>query len=190
MTDTIQQALQTIGLTSDELQARVVDKLADQLGAYIDGEGLLAQAEARIRKQVKPRIDAAVTAVADAQLTPHIDELIASVTLQETNKWGEKRGESLTFVEYITHRAKCYMIEEVDHDGRSQLEARDRGNSWRKTQTRIAHAVDKYLRYQIERAMKKILADANSTLAKGLGDAVQIKLAELAKAVTVNVKTG
>lgn len=92
--------LDAIGITAEELQERVVDRIAERaLGDddFSPGSPLKRQ----IDKEIQERIDLAVTEIADKHILPNVSEYIETLTLQETNKWGEKKGEPITFVEYL-----------------------------------------------------------------------------------------
>ena len=141
----------------------------------------------KLDAEIKKGIDAAVTALADKHILPHAATMIENITLQETNKWGEKTGQNMTFVEYLVQRAEAYMTEGVNYEGKSKDEAR--GYSWTGTQTRITHMVHEHLHYSIETAMKQSLKDANSSICKGIEEAVKIKLAEALQGLKTTVQT-
>jgi hypothetical protein len=175
--------LEALGITKDDLIDRLIQKMTDDLYAQDYWDDLLST---RINKAVKEKVDAAVVAVGDATIGPRVEEIVDSLCLQETNKWGEKVGQSLTFKEYLISRAEAYMTEKVNGSGESQSESRDSYN-WRGTQTRITAMIHKHLHYHIETAMKEALQTANSALAKGIQDAVEMKLKEITGAIKASV---
>lgn len=184
--------LELLGFTREELQDRVVTRLCDSLmhtesgddeGRCFIGDSDFAR---KLNEQVKKLIDAEVVTLADKHVKPHIETMFADLVMQETTKWGEKKGEPLTFIEYLTKRADAYYTEEVNHSGKTKSED---SYNWTRATTRGAYMIDKHLQYSIETAMKNALANANSAIVGGLKDAVTIKLEEVAKALKVSVTT-
>jgi len=186
--------LESVGLSKDELQSRVVNRISEELLTTInideDGDEWMGGSELgkKLQKVVQEKIDNAVMAMADKYVLPNVDEYIEKLTLQETNKWGEQRGKKLTFVEYLVERAEAYLVEKVDYSGKAKSE-RD-GYSWNGTQTRIAHMIHKHLHYNIEQAMENAVSSANSAISQGIQETVKIKLAEISTKLktTVTIK--
>lgn len=184
--------IEQLGFTKEELQNRVIDQLCAQVmhGVTWDDDGNEIETNSdfsrRLNKKIEERIDATISKMADQHVLPNVSSYIENLTLQETTKWGEKRGGPLTFIEYLAQRADAYMREEVNYDGKTQ---KDDSYSWKKAGTRIAWMVDKHLQYSIETAMKKSLQDANQSIAGGLVDAIKIKLAEVLAGLNVKVAT-
>lgn len=181
--------LEAFGFTKEEVFQRVVDTIVRDLtqSRYEgeDGDHWFGESEFKrgIDKAVQARIDAKVNEVADKHVAPRINELIENCTLQQTNRWGEKVSASVTFTEYLVQRADAYMVEPLDFQGKTKEESGSYG--WSAKTTRIAYAIDKHLHYSIHTAMKNVLAQANSTIAAGLNEAVKTAIGNL----TVQVKT-
>lgn len=177
--------IESLGFTKEELQNRVLDRLCERIEGdnIVDGETFATKLNAIVKKQ----IDATVTALAEKHILPNVAAYIETLCLQETTKWGEKRGEKLTFIEYLTSRAEAYLREEVNHAGKAKNETD--GYSWNKSQTRIAHMVNQHLHYSIETAMKDAVSAANSAIVEGIEKTVKIKLEEISKTLKVTVKT-
>lgn len=186
--------LTQLGFTQEELQQRVVDQICQQLmsspfsehddGMYVS----TARFEASLQKKIKEQIDASVAALAEQHVLPKVSDYIENLTLQETNKWGEKTGQSITFIEYLVKRAESYMLEIVSTEGKSRDEASSSYGSWHTSnQTRIAYLIHQHLHSSIETAMKQSLASANSVIVEGLEKTVKMKLDELAKTLKVAV---
>lgn len=178
------ELLQAVGLTEDEIQERVIDKIVERVLA---GEEEDYGFSRMVKERVQKRIDDAVKDAGDKYVQPKVGELIESVTLQQTNKWGEKTGTPVTFVEYIVQRAEGYMTETVDSHGKSKAES---DYSWSGTQTRMTQMINQHLHYHIETAMKAILQNANSVLVKGIEGAVKAKLEEMVAKMKVGVDLG
>ena len=188
--------LAIIGLSQEELQARLVETLCDRAMSNIsyDEDGDPWKGDSRfavkLKDAIQKRIDAAVDEVADKHITPLLAGKIESFSLQATNQWGESKGEPVTFIEYLTQRAEKYMIEPVDSNGKSQAECQRSGNSfYGKGTTRISQAIDKHLEYSIKSAMESALKDAQSQITKSMAEACKMALADVQAKLKVTVAT-
>ncbi len=112
--------------------------------------------------------------------------MVENLTIQQTNQWGEKRGESMTFIEYLTQRADHWLREEVSYDGKAKSQS---DYNWRKNGTRVEHMVNSHLQYAVSTAMKNAVDAANKTIIGGLEQAVKIKLGEIAVQLKTEVKS-
>jgi hypothetical protein len=185
--------LESLGFTQDELRERVVESVVDRLmqRVYFDEDGEPAYGQSGLKqeleKAVKARIDAAVNALADKHILPNVTAYLENMCLQQTNQWGEAKGEKLTFVEYLVKRAEYYMQEQVDSSGKSKAENDSYG--WNGKQTRITHLIHQHLHYSIETAMKDALNVALGSVAKGIHETCRLKLNEIAATLRVGVAT-
>ena len=189
------ETLEALGISKEELADRIINQAVDALLRTIDfmdedGEAVMVETglARRIEKLAVARIDAKVEELAAQQLMPRIDTMIDTLVIQQTTQWGEKRGKSMSVLEYIIERAEAFMVEPVDLNGRSKAEG-DSYN-WRQHSTRIAHAINTHLQFEIERAMKESLAVANTTMAKGLHEACRVAINEAAAKFAIVVKGG
>lgn len=184
--------LEAIGITKEELQSRVVEQIAQELltieAVDEDGDPFREQSKFAkgISELVRERINDHVAKIAEAHVLPRVGELVDNIVLQETNKWGEKRGAPMTLIEYLTSRAEAYLREEVSYDGKSK--GHD-SYSWKGTQTRIAYLVHQHFHYAIEQAMGQAVKSANSVIVGGIQETVRLKLGEIAAALKVEVKS-
>lgn len=191
MTDDYKLTLSDIGLTREELQERVIDSMCSRLLGTIsvdedgDPHRVPSQFKHALDNTLREQINVAVEKWATAHVLPRIELGIAHLMLQATNEWGEKRGQPVTFTEYVVERANRYMTEEVDHEGKLVGGERRYGS---KSQTRAMFLVDKYLRASVEDAMKEAIKNANSVLTEGLSQAIQDRLADLNERLKVQVK--
>lgn len=186
--------LKALGFTKEELQERVVARIAYSVmtDRVYDPESddeyeRHSQFRNDLQSRVKTRIDEKIDELAQKFVLPNVSEYIETLTLQETNQWGEKTGKPVTFIEYLTSRAEAYMQEKVNYEGKSKLE--NGPYSWSGTQTRITYLVNSHLHYSIEKAMKEALSIATNSIAKGINETVKIKLAEIASKMTTTVST-
>lgn len=187
------KSLEALGITAETLIDRIVDKCVEELMTDVnfDEDGDEWRGRSRLAKQlddrIKRQIDDTVNALAERHVLPNVADYIENLTLQTTNQWGEKKGQKLTFIEYLTQRAEDYMQEKVNFEGKPKSEAN--GYSWNGTQTRITHMVHQHLHYSIESAMKQALQVATSGITAGLQETCKVKLGEIAQKLKVEVKT-
>lgn len=184
--------LESLGLSQDTLAQKLVDRIAENLltnlgydedGSEWRGDSPFAK---KLDKLVKDRLDQIVNEMAEKHVLPKVNELVENMVLQETNKWGEKRGKPVTFKEYLVQRAEAWMVEQVNYDGKPKGSY---SYSWTAASTRVGHMIHKHLHYEIERAMKEAMASANSAIAKGLYEAVRIQINAVAAKLKVEVKS-
>ena len=180
--------LEALGLPVEDLQNRVVDKMASMLleSVVYDDEaaGIEDSPFARkLKTETEKRLDEHVTALGDNKILPLVTEMVEKIALQKTNTYGEARGEKMSFVEYLVHRAEEYMTEIVDFDGKPP------STFTTSKQTRIAQMIDKHLHYRIKAAMEQALQNANNQIVKGLEKTAILKLREIAERLRVTVET-
>lgn len=186
-------SLETLGIDQEELTNRLVDRLCDRLVSVIgvdeDGDEWCQESPIgeRLRKETQRIVDEKVAALANEHVLPKIHEYVDNICLQETNKWGEAKGEKLTFIEYLTRKAEAYLVEDVDYQGKTKNESGS--YTWKAHTTRIASLVHKHLQFSIERAMKEAVGAANSQIAGGIQQAVGLALQEICAKIKVDVKT-
>lgn len=181
--------LEALGFTKEEIADRIIDRaVAQLLQATAEDEdgfsyGVPSTFASKIDKVIREKIDAAVIKVGDEFIEPRITAMVEGHVLQKTNEWGERRGEPVSFTEYLVQRAEAYMTEQVNYEGKAQKESGS--YSFTAKGTRVAYMIDKHLHYSIDTAMRKALQEANTTIGKGLSEAVNTAI----KNITVNVKT-
>lgn len=182
--------LAELGITKEDLQERVIEKMADNLlsdyGCDEDGEP--SRSHSSLRKNLDDKIteciDKSVEQIAEKHVLPKVAQLMEAVILQKTNQWGEKQGKPTTFIEYLIERADFYMTEEVDEQGKTRKES---SYNFNPRQTRISHLIEKHLHYSIEKSMKAILQDGNKTLVKSIEETVRIQLKQLSEKICASV---
>lgn len=183
---------ESLGFTKEELQERVVEKIVDSLNThrYLDEDGDEHEKRSKffllLKERVKSRVDSKVDELAEKFVLPKVSECIDNITIQKTNEYGEKKGESVTFIEYLVSRAESYMQEYVDSDGK-----RLGNQSYRRDpeQTRITQLVDRYLHTHIENSMRESLKIALGEIAKGIHETARIKLNQIAESMKISIST-
>lgn len=187
--------LESLGLNQEQLTERLLDKLVESVlssnGFDDDGEDFSqrSQLARRLDGMIKERVDALVVAIGDKHVLPVISEKVENLVLQETNKWGERTGKSVTFIEYMIQRAEAYITEEVNYEGLEKSHPRVSSFSWNKHTTRIAYMIHNHLGYSIKTAMEQALANANSVISTGIQGAVKVALEEVVSKLKVSVQT-
>lgn len=184
--------IEELNFTREEVLSKLCERVyRDTFNIREDGEDPDFDIENRIRREMNEAIakgiSEAVRKLAGELVVPRIDEMIRGLVIQKTNSYGEKKGETTTFIEYLIAAADKYMTEEVNSSGQSVSESRSSSYDFKKAGTRVAYMIDKHLQFNIETAMKQALADANLSIAKGLNEAVRIKLNEVLQSVKVGV---
>lgn len=190
--------IEALGLTKDELTERIVRRAVDEMlsrtvvGYDEDGDDVVdevpTQLANQIKAMVKDRIDAKITEIAEGHVLPRVSEYVENAVLQKTNAWGEKIGEPITFVEYMTQRADEYMRETVNYDGKSKKEAGD--YSFNGKQSRVTHLIERHLHHSIETGVKNALQSVNTTIGAALAETVKLKLQEAAASLKVKTEIG
>jgi hypothetical protein len=176
--------LAELGLTPEDVLNKLTDRLAEQLlGTSEDYDSDFRN---RLEKAIKTRVNEVLDAAMTAHILPKITEMTEGVCLTETNRWGEKIGKTVTFVEYLTSRIDAYIREDVNHNGKTQAED---SYSWQKRSTRIAYMIHEHLQYNIERAVKQALGEVNSSVRKGLEEAVKIAIAGIKVSVDTKISS-
>lgn len=184
--------LEELGITHEDLTERVVEKLCDQLlNSYsFNEDGHASSRSSQFRQSldtlVKTKIDEKVAALADAHILPIVSTYVENLCLAETNKWGEKKGTTFTFIEYMVARAETYLTEFVDRDGKGKDESGNYG--WTKATSRISWMIHQHLHHNIKGAMELALKDVNSKITGGLENAVKIALADAREKLKVDVR--
>ncbi len=191
MSDTA--TLEALGFTKDEIAERIIDRAVQQLLHAEDYDedghsyGVPSSFASAIDKVIRDKLDEAVIKAGDEVIAPKIASLIDDHVMVRTNEWGEKKGEPVSFTEYLVQRAEAYMAEEVNYDGKAK--GQSDSYSFRKFGTRVAYMIDKHLAFHIEQAMAAAVQNAHSTIASSLNDAVKIAISNLQVHLKTEVKT-
>lgn len=185
------ETLEMLGLSKEELTGMVVKRIADELlrEPAADEEGrsyvTASEVETQLHEMIQTRIDDQVTAIGEREVLPRVTEMVGAFTLQETNRWGEKAGKTLTFTEYLVARADAYLLEKVDHGGKPK----GVGDSyWRESGTRLSRLIDARLDFQTDKLMKDAAKSANESIVDSIKTACEEKLKEIVKNLKVTTR--
>lgn len=187
------QALEALGITKEDLTERIVDKAVEELlnttGFDPESEHETSY-ESRFKREIEKRIQAAVDekigALAAVHLVPRVGEMIESINMRKTNQYGEPKGASMTFIEYIASRAEAYMSEDVNLQAQSKDEAGDSYN-WRSCGPRLTVLMRNYIRDTLETHAKNAIVDVNKVIAKNIEKAARDAITSAAAALKVSV---
>lgn len=181
-------SLESLGLTVEQMQDRLVDAMIDRfLTSRVsdeDGEPVhvASRFQSAIQEAVLSRVDASVERMIAPALEGSIDAYIDGYKVKHTNGYGEAKREPETITEYIVRRAQEYLTEGVDAQGQSRADRAKAGRDaygHKDATTRVAFLIDKRLNEEIEKAMKGALATANDAITNGLKSAVAFELTKI-----------
>jgi hypothetical protein len=174
-----------LGITEEDLIERVVDRLSNAFLDHDEYAPVETRFGAQVEEMIKERIDSAVEKLADEHIGAQVEEMVAAVTLRETNKWGEAKGEPVTFREYLVHRTETWLTEQVNYQGKSRSED---SYNWKGSNTRVAFMIHQHLDHHISAAIKKALKNLNEQVAGGLEQTVKLQIEKVLAKLEVDVK--
>lgn len=174
-----------LGLTKEQMMDRVIDSMADKIMKETiettdeDGETTWTKGfNTQLNKLVQETADDRLKCIKEENILPKLDELIFGVILQKTNDWGEKKGEPVTFVEYLTAQAEAYMQEMVDGNGKNKAESNN--SYWSGRTTRLVYLIDKSMANHFHKVSQELNRHAREALAETLSETMKSYLTEAA----------
>lgn len=186
------KSLEALGITAEDLTQRIVDQAVESLlesSGYDPENDRETTYESRFKREIEKRlqeaVDAKISALAAEHLVPKVGELIEKTNMRKTNQYGEPKGESMTFIEYIASRADAYMSEDVDYNGKSKAESGDSYN-WRSCGPRLTVLMRNYIRDTLEKHAKQAITDVNQVIAKNIEKAARDAITSAASAIKVS----
>lgn len=163
--------LEQFGLSSEDIAERVTERLVtsieEEQGAAFSG------IEERVSKAVSDHVEARLSTVTRETVEPIVAKLLDSMTFKQTNRYGEKQGPERTLREYIDYRLGTWMLDEVNHNGKTRDEE---GYSWTKHGTRLAWMVNAQIADHIHARTQAALQDLNKTVGQAIAETVKIQL--------------
>lgn len=191
------KTLEALGISKEELAERIIESAVDQLlsstGFNPDTEEE-TRYESRFKREIEARVQKAVdqkiAALAEIHVLPRVGELIEAADMRKTNRYGEPQSPSMTFKEYIAHRAEVYMTEDVDFHGSSKadLEAKNESTyNWRSCGPRLTVLMRNYIRDSLETQAKAAITDVNKVIAKNIEKAAKDAITAASASIKVNI---
>lgn len=188
------KTLEALGISPETLGDRIVDQAVAVLlsanGFDPDTEQVISY-ESQFKKAIKERIqktvDEKIAALASVHLVPKVGELIESVDMRQTNRYGEPQTPPMTFKEYMAHRAETYMSEDVNADGKAKWEVGSDSYNWRSDGPRLTVLMKLYIKSSMESAAKSAVTDVNKVIAKNIEKAAKDAIASAATSLKVSV---
>lgn len=191
------KTLESLGISPEKLGDLIVDQAVEVLlnASGFDPDTMEeTRYDSRFKMEIELRIQKAVdekiAALAAVHLIPRVEEMIEKADLRKTNRYGEPQSPSMTFKEYLAHRAESYMTEDVDYNGKSKsdLEARNESTyNWKASGPRLTMLMRLHIRDAMEKAAKDALTDVNTAIAKNIQKAATDAIVSAAKSLKVNV---
>jgi len=193
----MESILEQLGMTQEELRERLMSSLVERMLTEtvfsMDEDGDEVQFERKrkfvdeIEKRVLKASNEKIDELFNKHILPQVSLMIDNIVIQNTNSYGEKKGEPITFLEYLVKRANEYITETVNYDGKTKAQVGSY-NSFSGKQTRIAYMIDQHLQYSIGEAMKRAINTANEQFADGLAEACKIQLRQLINKLNVKIE--
>jgi hypothetical protein len=187
--------LKALGVSPEELQERIVEQCVECL---LEANGFNPETEedevyeTKFKREIKTRIqqavDAKIAAVAAEHLLPRIGEMIEKADMRKTNRYGEPQTPSMSFKEYIAHRAESYMTEDVNYHGESKADLEAKNSSaydWRSSGPRLTVLMRNYIQTTLDEHAKAAVNDVNKVIAKNIENAAKAAITAAAAAIKV-----
>jgi hypothetical protein len=186
------ELLQALGIDPATIRDQVVEAIvARAMGKYHatddDGWDTGYVNATELSKHVHAHIDKIAAARFAEMIGPVAAEVIENATFPETNRYGEPKGPTLTLKEKLNERARLYLAEEVDSNGRAAWEGGDLSYNRPKT-PRIVHLIREHFRYTMQTAIEQLMKEANQQIAGGIEKAVSNTLASILQNLKITTK--
>ena len=191
------KTLEALGVSAEDLAERIVDQAVHSL-LYSTGFNQETEEEVTyenkfkraIEAKIQQTVDTKISAIAEEHILPRVGEMIEKADMRKTNRYGEPQTPSLTFKEYIAHRAESYMTEDVDYQGKSKADLEDKKEStynWRSCGPRLTVLMRNYIRDSLEASAKAAVSDVNKAIANNIEKAAKEAIAVTAANIKVSV---
>ena len=193
------KTLEALGVSAEDLAERIIDQAVHAL-LYSTGFNPETEEEVTyenkfkkaIEAKIQQTVDLKIAAIASEHILPRVGEMIEKADMRKTNRYGEPQTPSMTFKEYIAHRAESYMTEDVDYFGASKadLEANNESTyNWRSSGPRLSVLMKLYIKDSMEKAAKTAVTDVNAVIAKNIEKAAKDAIASTLANLKVSIAT-
>ena len=193
------KTLEALGVSAEDLAERIIDQAVHALlystGFNPDTEEEVTY-ENKFKKAIEAKIqqavDTKIAAIASEHILPRVGEMIEKADMRKTNRYGEPQTPSMTFKEYIAHRAESYMTEAVNYfgDSKADLEAKNESTyNWSSSGPRLSVLMKLYIKDSMEKAAKTAVTDVNAVIAKNIEKAAKDAIASTLANLKVRIAT-
>lgn len=161
------QKEKNVEINQETIERKVVESAAEQIVASVlSGHDLMSRIQEQVESQIRIHCDDTVS--------PLISEEICKFVIQQTNNFGEQKGEPVTFAEFLAEKANEYLHERVNHKG----EPVGKNSYERMVQSRLTHMLDKQLSHHIKTEMKDAMKSVVSAVAPAIATTCGLKIRE------------
>lgn len=175
------ETLKALGVTPEKLIEAAVDRLLDRRlgGEYADVEDAIRQQTQEIAiKQLNEKVEAYLS----EHMRPVIDRAVEMLSVPNTNRYGEPKGEPMPFIEYVTKCANEHLTEMVGEDGRKE----QYGSNFK--QTRLMWYFNKYLGHSVNTAINAAVGKSLEALGDSIAKLVKEKTEAMVAVSRVEVR--
>ncbi len=193
------KTLEALGVSAEDLAERIIDQAVHAL-LYSTGFNPETEEEVTyenkfkkaIEAKIQQTVDLKIAAIASEHILPRVGEMIEKANMRKTNRYGEPQTPSMTFKEYIAHRAESYMTEDVNYFGESKADLEEKNEStynWRSSGPRLSVLMKLYIKDSMEKAAKTAVTDVNAVIAKNIEKAAKDAIASTLANLKVSIAT-
>ena len=163
-----------ISLTAEEIEKRVVERIAAQvfgIDTDEDGETVVSPAFVkRLREQVAEKVESRIIAQVDA-IAPTLVSDVLNAEFQPMTTWGDKSGPRTTIRAMVFAHAKAWLTEEVQPDG-SKIQGYYNGTRVHRLQFLVRSEVEGWFKKEAAAEVARMAAEVKPMMAHRLSAAV------------------
>lgn len=178
------QTLEQLGISKDDLQQKVVDKIVSDLMncSDYDEDGDICESRSKfaveLRGLIQNQIKSSVAATAAQCVLPQVHELVSAAVIRKTNRYGEQTGEPETFTSFLLKTAQTWLTECVDASGKRESDFNYR-DQFKPIGTRIQIECRRHVSEVFSKELAEQFCRIQQQIRDGLQEAVAIKLQQL-----------
>lgn len=164
--------LAELGINAEKIQEAVVQEITERIltgERGWDESKFRREMDEQMKKAVQSGIEKVIAAVLQGEITAQIENL----KFDQTNRYGEKKGDQLTLREWITNHIATYLNEDVNEKGLSNKED---SYSWKSAGKRAMVLFKSTMREEIQLSINAMWREGNKPLLDAVQDAVNNQL--------------
>lgn len=172
-------SIEDLGITQEELQARVVDQLCHEITGRYDDESEYSyfsenSIKAKMREYLKEIVDKKIREVVDEKVLANFEKYLQELIIKPASRWGEKEGSPVSIEDYIEKTISLTLAEEVDDQGRE----RDSSSYsyYSSTRPRLKYLIERKISAEIKASFDSVLVDVKASLQSHIEEMVKSKL--------------